>query len=796
MNITLSENGEIVVTSAYLASFAERKMKTERLPFTPVFAKDNCISDIFTEPTVRLIHGGVVFIVTSQPDIIFTTPDNCTVEKIRCLKKLSASSNPYSDPRFLADCYVTAYTVCKKKNLSEIILRITLKADNGSKSFEIKLNSNYLSMITEGLISRCLPFAKAEKDFLSRGVKDIIEMPFPFSSARDGQKDLIKSVYRCAAKGKRLIALAPTGIGKTVSVLYPAIKAVGSGIAEKVFYLTAKTVTGKAALDTVRMMNSKAPDLRAISIVAKERICPSKDKKNPFVQEKCSYNCPRLSDEADASYSKRQRAALSELLSGARVYEKGDIKTVAEKYRVCPYELSLDLSEYCSVIVCDYNYVFDARVRFRRYFAEGNLKYILLADEAHNLPDRTREMYSAEISLAEFKKLSDMLKEKLPFGSSLSEPVGKVIEAFETVRRMCIENSSMTSEGAYGYSISNHIPGAIINALEKLKSAVFKASEQADDEELEKELERISSLASDFVSCAGYFDEHFVLFSELRGDEITAKIMCLDPSAILDRYMSGAVSSVLFSATLTPTDYFADILGCRDAEILELESPYSEDNFCLAAVDTISTKYSSRRDTVDSVADIILTTVEAKSGNYIVYCPSYKYMDAVVKAFLSVAPKEIKAVAQKSGMSIDQGKKFLSFFENHKEGETLVGFCVMGGSFSEGIDLPRDMLIGTVLVGMGLPTLSSELNVMKDYFDRTREDGYNFAYLYPAMIKILQAAGRVIRSEDDRGVAVLIDDRYRDPAVRKLFPSHWRKIHYIGDSYSLSKYLERFWNNQ
>lgn len=794
MRTSLSENGEICITSSYLASFAEAKMRKETIPFFPC-AEPGGEPDIFTEPRTRLICEGEIFIVSAEADAIYCDGGRWTVEKTRRLGRISSRSGPFSDARFLADALVSAYAVCKTKNLGEIDLVLTLRNEESSKSFRATLSAAYLSSITEGLVSRSVQFAKAEKEFLSEGLKDIEKMRFPFSEIREGQRDLIKSVYKCCAKGKRLIAVAPTGIGKTVSVLYPAIKAVGGGFAEKIFYLTAKGVTGKAALDTVRLLAGQVGSLRAVSVIAKDRICPSNDKKDPFSVKKCTRDCPLLSDISGESYEKRERMALCELLSCGRIYEKNDIKTIAAKHRVCPYELSLDISEYCTVIVCDYNYVFDSKVKLRRYFTENKTKYVLLADEAHNLVDRTREMYSAKISSSEIKKLADALASK-PETSDISKCLDDALGAFDKIRALCRENSSVSSSGElYGYSIEDHVPSGVTGAFEKLKTALARLADKSDDEDVLLQAEALTPELSSFVNCAALFDEHFVLFSEVTGENAVTRIMCLDPSSILDKCMRGAVCSVMFSATLTPTEYFADILGCSDAEILELDSPFDEDNLCLAAIDTVSTKYSLRSSSVSDIAEIILTTVCAKSGNYIVYCPSYKYMNTVVKAFLEVAPREFKVAMQKRDMSLESGRKFLSFFEKeHGEDETLVGFCVMGGMFSEGIDLPSDRLIGTVLVGIGLPGLSSELNVMRDYFDRTREDGYNFAYLYPAMIKILQAAGRVIRSENDRGVAVLIDDRYRDPNVRRLFPSHWRKMHYIGDTYSLSKYLSDFWN--
>ena len=193
---------------------------------------------------------------------------------------------------------------------------------------------------------------------------------------------------------------------------------------------------------------------------------------------------------------------------------------------------------------------------------------------------------------------------------------------------------------------------------------------------------------------------------------------------------------------------------------------------------------------------MILAAISAKAGHYIVYFPSYKYMDTVFAAFCKIAPKGISAIVQKQSMSLGARNKFLSFFENESEEGTLVGFCVLGGIFSEGIDLPDEKLIGVVLVGIGLPSLSSELNILKEYYDKTRENGYEFAYLYPAMIKISQAAGRVIRGENDRGIIIIIDDRYKDPAIRALLPAHWKDIHVTGNEVSLTKILTEFWKDK
>lgn len=793
MKIAMTEAGEIIMPASELALFARKKKKRASSDF---YASSESFGDaeMITSLSYRTIKNGEVFIITGEANGIYTFGNECTVEMIKPVKKVSASSDPHSDPVFLAEAYVCAFLVCKTKRRDSVTLKLTLRGENNDKHFDIKLDLSLLTRVTDSLLDRAAPFAEVRKNFELRGKRDISTMPFPYPSIREGQLDFIKEAYRSIKKGSRLIVSAPTGIGKTVSALFPAVKAIGDGNIEKVFYLTAKTVTGLSAASTVRAMNRSVPDLRAVIITAKERICPSNDKKNTFFVEKCSYLCPRLNDSEDDSYSERRDAALKELLSEKKVFEKCDIYEAAEKHFLCPYELSLDLSEYCQVVICDYNYVFDSKVRFRRYFCEGSLRYALLIDEAHNLPDRTREMYSSKLDIDDFRRLCRLIKQKAPHEGSLLISVENLLASLEAAGEKCSENAELSGGEKNGYLLLDHIPKSFSKPLEELSPMLYKAMNTFDDDELSSSAEKVHSDISEFLRSTEFFDEHFTFFTEMHGDALTFRTMCLDPSSIIDTAMKGAVSSIMFSATLTPVEYFAHVTGSDGASVLELESPYDTDNLCIGAVDTVSTKYIAREDTAEEIADMILAVTEAKSGHYIVYFPSYKYMQTVVKAFLASAPENISAVVQKSGMSLDARNRFLSFFENDDGGKTLVGFCVLGGVFSEGIDLPDEKLIGALLVGIGLPGLSSELNILKDYYDRTTEEGYNYAYLYPAMIKIQQAGGRVIRSENDKGVVILIDDRYRDPSIIRLLPPHWKDIHYIGDAHSLSRYLERFWN--
>ena len=793
MKIKLSESGEIILSPEYLAGFAKRRVRDGAVAYRPSVAP-------YGDPvpcgelSYKTASCGEDFIICGSPDGVFRLEDQTVVWMTRRQKRVTPSVSPYSDPVFLAKAYAVSHLVCEALSLDGVTLKITVEGENGERHFDIALDAGTAKKITDGLVERASFFAIVEKNFETRGRRDIAAMPFPYSSIRDGQEEFIREAYRAIKRGEKLLVSAPTGIGKTVSALFPAVKAIGDGSAEKIFYLTAKTVTGLAAAKTAEVMRKFAPDLRAVVISAKERVCPSNDKKNEFHVDRCTFDCPRLSDNGAADYASRRIAALEELLSSGGVYGKAEISACAEKYGLCPYELSLDLSEHCAIVICDYNYVIDPKVKFRRYFSEGDLKYVLLFDEAHNLPDRTRESFSSSLSSSEISKLKEASSASDVPDAELIKQCALVQEALAAQGEKCSGDAEEIAGERTGYIIEDKIPQQMIKAVQTLAVSASKARGDADAQ-VAALADGISKSASDFIKAADVFDERFALFSELRGNEITCRALCLDPSSILERSMSGAVSSILFSATLSPADYFLDVTGCKNASYLDLESPYPPENLAVAVADGISTKYLSRADSAEEVAEAILAVTEARRGHYIVYFPSYKYLDTVFNAFRMMAPKGYSALVQKPSMSLDARRRFLSFFEN-SDGETLVGFCVLGGIFSEGIDLPDDKLIGAILVGIGLPSLSSELNILKEYYDRTREDGYDFAYLYPALIKISQAAGRVIRDERDRGVIVLIDDRYRDPKILKLLPRHWKNIHVTGSAAALGTLLKRFWDEK
>lgn len=805
MQITYEpESGTAVVTCDELSRFARSKsgLSASRYGFSVSESDDadgkSYLTDhiyshsVFTDDCTYKING--------KADAAYTSGMTNTVEFIYETRRRPELMNPLTDSAFLAKAMLIAYIALKEEKLYEIRVRLTfVKRTTGEeKSYAAVMNEPTLHKMFNVIFDRALPFIKIRIAQMSEGTVAIQDMSFPYPSIRDGQRDFIIETFRSIRTKKRLLVNAPTGIGKTMSALYPAVKAIGEGFADKVFYLTAKSVTGNAAMDAAKELREQAPLLRAIMITAKDRQCPLVTNEAPFSQYNCIRGCAMTDEIGGTPYEERRDSALLELLETHGIYTPDIIAKTAIKYSLCPYELSLDLSEYCELVVCDYNYIFDKRIRFRRYFDNVTEKYVFLVDEAHNMPDRARDIYSASLANTSFIKLAETVPEVFPGDAPLSEAVADINKMFVKLRGLCETEHTVDSASGddipYGFFLSDTLPDFLAEPLSRFRVICddrLKHMQLPAEEHLEKPRGYVRKL----LDSLDLFDKHFTFYLELYGNRLTLHSLCLDPSYLLDEAMKNAVSTILFSATLSPIDYFSDILACPDATRLELDSPYDPSNLCIAAVDSVSTRLNDRRDTAIDAAEIISATVEAKTGNYIAYFPSYEYMRSVFKAFRTLDPA-VKTAVQKQKMSIAERTEFLAQFSGSAgaEDSSVVGFCVLGGMFSEGIDLRGDKLIGSVIFGTGMPGMSSETNIIREYYEKTRENGQDYAYTYPGFNKVLQAAGRVIRSEDDRGVIVLVDDRFGERGMQLLFPNHWKHLKYVGDTASLSALLDRFWN--
>ncbi len=612
-------------------------------------------------------------------------------------------------------------------------------------------------------LRRYAPWARMAAQWRGTRNASLRALRFPFPAYRPGQYEMARAVYRTIAGGGRLFCAAPTGIGKTMSTLFPALKAMGEEKGERIFYLTAKTITRQAAEEALARLRQNTADsetplrLKAVTLTAKDKICP-------LAERNCTpQGCPR----ADGYYN-RVNDALYEFLSARDIFTRADIEAFAEERRLCPFEFSLDLTNWCDCIVCDYNYLFDPVVSLKRFFAEGG-DFIFLVDEAHNLVDRSREMYSASLHKSAVYGVKKALGKA---HRRLSAALTKTNREFIALRRRCEEAETRA------LTLPKGVP-----ELEKQLVRLCAACEGWLEEHREGELyTEVLALYFDvrfFLRIAEEYDEKYTALVFASGSEVCVRLLCLDAAPFLEDSLALGRAGILFSATLTPAEYF-------------IRSPFAPERLFLAAADTVSTKYADRERTREAVCRLIGAAVNTKAGNYLVFLPSYQYLRDVSDEFAMIYP-EIPLAVQEIGMDEAAREAFLAQF-SAQQTKTLVGFCVLGGIFAEGIDLVGDRLIGSIIVGVGLPQIGPEQDALRDYYEATLGEGFAYAYQYPGMNKVLQAAGRVIRTETDRGLVLLIDSRYRTARYRRLFPPHWAQLQSVESPEQLARMLAGFWN--
>ncbi len=687
---------------------------------------------------------------------------------------------------------VYSYFLCSSKERESIDSR-RIFFDTEKGKFELLSETTHKDKLREiytSLLSNILWRAQIIRDRARVRLPSAKNAVFPYKTLRDSQSEMIKECYRDIKHGSRLFCQAPTGIGKTISTLYPSVKCIGEGIADKVFYLTSKQSIRREAYSAMTKMNDAGVGLRTCVLSSRESMCHNSAAK--LRGGRLSSNCnPDLCPYANGYYN-RASDAIAEIISSGDAFDSQKIREIAEKHRVCPYELSLDLSELCDVIICDYNYVFSPTVYLKRYFdGERECKYIFLVDEAHNLPDRAREMFSSKLSKNDFETLMSMLDEN----DALTSSAVSVITSFDNIGRLCDDDTHYSGDGErIGYSISRQMPDSISEALDVFAKKCDNWLKKSIDHPAYFYAEELCFKIYEYRKIAERFDNGYLTFITKDSANISILLYCLDPSNELSHALDRAIASVLFSATLTPTDYFADILGGGKKTVsVSFRSPFPSENLCIAVVDKISTRYEDREKSYKKISSCIAGTVSARSGNYMVFFPSYSYLSEVKKIFCAKYPR-VKVIEQTKNMSPSQKEEFIATFKD--DGKTRIAFCVLGGSFSEGIDLPGDRLIGVICVGVGLPGLSSENNIIRDYYEEKNACGYDYAYTYPGMNSILQAVGRVIRTETDKGIAVLIDDRYSEQKYKSLFPHEWKNAKFAGNAQSLAEIARKFWGEE
>lgn len=666
-----------------------------------------------------------------------------------------------------AKCY--AYIYGEQNELDEIGVQMTYcHLDTEEvKRFRQHYSLEELKTWFDGLIEKYRKWAEFQIRWEKERDESIgkIEFPFPY---RKGQYDLAASVYRTILRKKKLFIQAPTGVGKTMSVIFPAVKAVREGLGQKIFYLTAKTITRTVAEQAFRTLKEQGLKFKVVTLTAKEKICLCEETDcNPDA-------CPYAKGHFD-----RVNDAVFDMITGGRDISRETLEEQARKYRVCPFELSLDVSVWTDAVICDYNYVFDPNAHLKRFFSEsGDNGYLFLIDEAHNLVERGREMYSAVL----YKE--DILEVR----RAVKQMDSRLAKRLEETNRLMLELKRECEDYRVLESVS-HLALKLMNLLTEMERFL---EEYREGEKRELVLDLYFQVR-DFLNIHDILDENYVIYSELeRDDRFKVKLFCVNPAANLQNYLEQGNSTIFFSATLLPIRYYKKLLSVEtDDYAVYAESPFPEENRLLIIGRDVSTRYTQRGQIMyRRIAEYIAAVAEARRGNYMAFFPSYRFMEDVYEEFIRRAPG-ITAVVQSQFMDEKEREQFLERFEA-SDSAGLVGFCVMGGIFSEGIDLAADRLIGAVVVGTGLPQVCNDREIVKQYFDSRGMDGFDYSYRYPGMNKVLQSAGRVIRTENDRGIIVLLDDRFCQKRYQELFPREWKvsRICSVGD---IKEEAERFW---
>lgn len=672
-----------------------------------------------------------------------------------------------------AQAKLYAYIYCILEDIDEITVQLTYYNldQEEHKSLAIAYTRKELTDFFQGILQKLCSwfgFIKANMDKRNKSIK---ELQFPFESYRSNQREFAVAVYKTIAESGNIFVQAPTGTGKTVSTLFPAVKSLGEGSITKIFYLTAKTITRQVAEDTIRLLARGGLDAKTVTITAKDKICFEKE---------CS--CRAESCAYAEGYFDRIDDAVRDILTNNEIIHRPVIEEYARKHRVCPFEFSLDLALWCDIVVCDYNYVFDPRAYLKRFFGEGNesadRRYVLLIDEAHNLVDRSREMYSASLSK------SVILEQKRHF-KALNKALYKTLTDINKYFIECKKSAEQKQQ------VSKEQPKELFPLLRSLV-ADFEAVIQQKGTILTEQSLTLYFDTMFFIRIYEAFDENYVTIAEI-GRDVIIKLFCMDASMLLRERMSKAKSAVFFSATLLPLPYYIDLLGGNEESYnMKLSSVFPRENMGLCVVRSVSTRYKERESSVKQIAECIYHSIRHKVGNYLVYCSSYSYMQDIVGAFEEYND-DYDTIVQSQGMNEEDKEQFLERFQAGNS-KTLVGFAVMGGAFSEGIDLTGDRLTGAIVVGVGLPQLCLERDVIMEYFDKHKAAGFDYAYRFPGMNKVQQAAGRVIRTEQDKGIIVLIDQRFDQWSYKKLYPKEWEGYRAVDNPKQLNEFIASFWD--
>lgn len=723
---------------------------------------------------IELNRERYTLVIEGRADGVINSEGQVMVDEIKGIyQDVNFMEAPIGVHLAQAKCY--AYILAVQQELSEISVQMTYcNLDTEEiRRFQESYTFTEISQWFEVLVADYEKWADFQYEARRERNQSIagLEFPFPY---RKGQRELAAGVYRTIKREKNLFIQASTGTGKTITTLFPAVKAVGEELADKIFYLTAKTITRTVAKEAFDLLREHGYQGRVITITAKEKLCLCEEMDcNPL-------HCPYAKGHYD-----RVNDAVFDLVTRERDITREVLLRQAEQFQVCPFEMCLDTSLWVDDIICDYNYVFDPNVYLKRFFGEGvKGEYLFLVDEAHNLVDRGREMYSASVYKEDFLKYKKVMKEHSR----------KCATALERCNKHLLE-LKRTCES---YEVLENI-GGLIFSLMQLGSAFEEFFLKDINFPEKKEVLEFYLELRHFLNMYERLDENYVIYTEHEPDgRFKLKLYCVNPAVNLQQCMDKGKSTIFFSATLLPIQYYKKLLSTREDDYaVYAQTVFEQEQRLLAVGRDVSSKYTRRTgQEFQKIADYIYETAKGKQGNYMVFFPSYKMMEQVSDKFLERAGilEEMDCICQESGMKEQDREEFLAAF-SEKRAKTLIGFCVMGGIFAEGIDLKKEALIGVIIVGTGLPQISNEREILKNFYNEREGAGFEYAFRYPGMNKVLQAAGRVIRTKEDRGVILLLDERFLQREYQYLFPREWEGYQTVTLP-QVRAMVEEFWKQE
>ncbi len=731
--------------------------------------------------------------IRGRIDGLIITAEQVLLEEI---KTVQGKWSQEADPVHWAQAKFYAFMHALENGLKELVIQLVYLELPVGKVTEFRQTISFteLSNFFAATTAVYVDWLRERHHWCIARDASIAALAFPFPAYRPGQRELAVAAYRVMVNGLRLFLAAPTGIGKTISVLFPTIKALGEGKLERIFYLTARTVGRAIAEKALVDLRRAGLKLRSVTLTAKEKACM-----------RDGHPCDPMTCPLAKGYYDRVKPAIREALEREEI-ARAVLEAIGQKHQVCPFELSLDASLWADAIICDYNYVFDPQVYLRRHFAEDGGAYAFLVDEAHNLVDRARDMFSAELDGQEIVDVQRAIQRGAPrcakalaqlhtamrkLGSA-AESHEELIEASDTAIELNLfpAKAAAIRNDAGGVGTSPEFSESLIEPLETALGEAESWLVKNQPAEFREALLGLYFQMHSFRRTAELYDDRFVTIIE-NEPAIRVRQFCLDPSLLLRKALARGKAAIFFSATLTPIDYYRTLLGGEPEDpVLQLSSPFPSENLGVLIQDSIQTHFKGRAESLADVVEAIGTFVQGRRGNYLVYFPSYQYLNDTLQEFQLRHPS-VPVLVQRPGISESQRDAFLAAF-SAEHGETLVGFAVLGGIFSEGIDLVGERLIGAVIVGVGLPQLCVERNLVRDYFQHQNAMGFEYAYTFPGMNRVLQAIGRVIRSETDCGVVVLIDARFNETRYRRLFPTWWKYLR-VRHTEELREAIGSFW---